>query len=97
MSSADTSSGLQETVTIVNRLGLHARASAKLARVAGDFQSKVMVCKDNVCVVATSIMGLMMLGAAKGDQIVISADGSDQEVALAEAVKLVSSRFGEQD
>lgn len=97
MSTNDASSELRETVTIVNRLGLHARASAKLARVAGDFQSKVMVCKDNVCVVATSIMGLMMLGAAKGDEITITATGSDQETAIAEAVKLISGRFGEQN
>lgn len=94
MTGAD-QSGVQETVMIVNKLGLHARASAKLAKTAGEFRSKITVCKDTTCVVATSIMGLMMLGAAKGDEITISASGVDQEQALAGAVSMVSSRFGE--
>lgn len=83
------------TVEIVNRRGLHARASARLAKKAGDFQSVITVCKHDACVTATSIMGLMMLGAAKGDTINISAQGPDQDVALDQISALVESRFGE--
>lgn len=89
------SAGVSRSVEIVNRRGLHARASARLAREAGDFQSIIMVCKHDSCVTATSIMGLMMLGAAKGDTIRISAQGPDQDDALKQVSALVESRFGE--
>ncbi len=87
--------GVSRCTEIVNTRGLHARASARLAREAGTFSSKIQVCKDDTCVTATSIMGLMMLGAAKGDSITISATGNDQEVAVQQLITLVSERFGE--
>ena len=89
------SGGVSKSVEIVNRRGLHARASARLAKDAGDFQSVIMVCKNDSCVTATSIMGLMMLGAAKGDTISILAEGPDQDAALEQVSALVESRFGE--
>ncbi len=87
--------GISQSVEIVNRRGLHARASARLAREAGNFDAQVTVCKDDTCVTATSIMGLMMLGAAKGDTVRVAANGADQQLALDEIVKLISDRFGE--
>ena len=87
--------GISQPVEIVNRRGLHARASARLAREAGNFDARITVCKDDTCVIATSIMGLMMLGAAKGDTVTIQASGDDQDQALAGIVDLISDRFGE--
>ena len=87
--------GISQPVEIVNRRGLHARASARLAREAGNFDAQITVCKDDTCVIATSIMGLMMLGAAKGDTVTVQASGDDQDQALAEIVDLISDRFGE--
>lgn len=92
---SEDNAGISRSVEIVNRRGLHARASARLAKEAGDFQSVIMVRKYDSCVTATSIMGLMMLGAAKGDTINISAQGPDQDVALEKVVALVEGRFGE--
>lgn len=89
--------GASQSVEIVNRRGLHARASARLAREAGDFSSTIEVCKDGTCVTATSIMGLMMLGAAKGDTVVVQATGPDQNEALTQLVTLIADRFGESE
>ncbi len=87
--------GVSRSVEIVNRRGLHARASARLATKAGEFQAVIKVCKQDTCVTATSIMGLMMLGAAKGDTISISAAGDDQDAAIDQIAELVADRFGE--
>lgn len=92
---AEAASGVSRPVEIVNRRGLHARASARLAREAGAFSSRITVCKDDMCVTATSIMGLMMLGAAKGDTITVAASGADEQAAVDSIVALVSDRFGE--
>ncbi len=92
---ADSAAGVSRPVEIVNRRGLHARASARLAKEAGMFKAVIKVCRHDTCVTATSIMGLMMLGAAKGDTISISAEGADQDAALEQIISLVSSRFGE--
>ncbi len=89
--------GTSQSVEIVNRRGLHARASARLAREAGGFTSTIEVCKDGTCVTATSIMGLMMLGAAKGDMVVVQATGPDQKEALTQLVTLITERFGESE
>ena len=88
---------VSQKVTIVNRRGLHARASAKLARVAAPFAAQVTVSKDGESVNASSIMGLMMLGAARGDAILIQTEGSDAEKALETLVGLVEDGFGEED
>ncbi|HEY7807123.1 MAG TPA: HPr family phosphocarrier protein [Croceibacterium sp.] len=88
--------GAKQTVTIVNKRGLHARASAKFVTAAAQMEgTTVTVSKDSASAGGTSILGLMMLGAAKGDTIDIAADGADAEMRLAELVKLVESGFGE--
>ncbi|MGN6155026.1 MAG: HPr family phosphocarrier protein [Sphingomicrobium sp.] len=83
-------------VTIVNTRGLHARASAKFVNLASQLESKIEVEKDGNRVVGTSIMGLMMLGAAKGDSIVIHAEGANAEDALQQLVQLVECGFDEE-
>lgn len=89
------SEALSKEVTIANRRGLHARASALFARRAGEFSAQVRVCKGDTCVVGTSIMGLMMLGAAKGDTVSISTSGGDAEQALETLTTLIEDLFGE--
>jgi phosphocarrier protein HPr len=88
-------SRVSRTVEIVNRRGLHARASAKFVTLAAAQPTDVTVEKDGSSVTATSIMGLMMLGAAMGDHITISADGADAEAAVAALCELVETKFGE--
>ena len=83
-------------VRIVNRRGLHARASAQFVNLASDMPAKVEVEKDSNRVCGTSIMGLMMLGAALGDSITIHAEGDGAEESLAKLVELVESGFGEE-
>lgn len=90
-----TDEGFSQSVEIVNKRGLHARASARLAKEAGRFGANITVCKSDTCVTATSIMGLMMLGAAKGDTVVVRAAGGDAEKALADITQLIEDRFGE--
>ena len=86
----------KQTVTIVNKRGLHARASAKfVAAVAQMDGTKILVSKDGSSALGGSILGLMMLGAAKGDCIEIAAEGPDAEVRLNALVALVESGFGE--
>ncbi|WP_439545963.1 HPr family phosphocarrier protein [Sandarakinorhabdus sp.] len=82
-------------VTICNRRGLHARASAKFVTLASSFDAEVTVSHDGASVTGTSIMGLMMLAAAIGDEIEISATGREAEAALAKLVGLVQDKFGE--
>jgi phosphocarrier protein len=86
---------ISRDVLICNRRGLHARASAKFAKMAGGLEARIEVCKEDMCVVGTSIMGLMMLGAAKGESINIAATGSDAEAALGQLCALVEDKFGE--
>lgn len=83
------------TVRIDNRRGLHARASAKFVTLASAQPCELHVEKDGSSVTGTSIMGLMMLGAAKGDSITISAEGDGAESAVGALVQLVEDRFGE--
>ncbi len=88
-------SGFEKTVEITNRKGLHARASAKFVSMASTLAAQINVTKDGSTVTGTSILGLMMLGAAKGDSITIAASGDDAEGALAQLVALVEDKFGE--
>lgn len=83
-------------VRIDNQRGLHARASAKFVNVASQIDAKIEVEKDGNRVCGTSIMGLMMLGAAMGDSIVIHVEGMHADEALAKLVELVEERFGEE-
>jgi len=82
-------------LTIVNKLGLHARASAKLTKLASDFQSEVWLTRNGRRVNAKSIMGVMMLAAGKGAVVTVEADGADAEAALAAIRALIADRFGE--
>lgn len=84
------------TVEIVNKRGLHARASAKFVTLASSLPARVEVEKDGARVVGTSIMGLMMLGAAIGDSVTISASGEGAEQAVATLAELVENKFGEE-
>lgn len=86
---------IERQVQITNRRGLHARASAKFVTLASGQAAEIEVEKDGSRVAGTSIMGLMMLGAAMGDSIVISAKGADAERAVVALVELVEAKFGE--
>jgi phosphocarrier protein len=86
---------ISRTVQIVNKRGLHARASAKFVTLASTQPVEIQVVKDGPAVTGTSIMGLMMLGAAMGDTITISADGDGAETAVGALCELVEAKFGE--
>lgn len=88
---------LVEDMLIVNRKGLHARASAHFVRCAEQFDADITVSKDQSTVGGTSIMGLMMLSAAQGSTIRVTAGGPDARAALTALSELVSSRFGEEE
>ncbi|MGH8693344.1 MAG: HPr family phosphocarrier protein [Burkholderiales bacterium] len=85
----------QREIEITNMLGLHARAAAKLTQLAGKFSADVWVTRDGRRVNAKSIMGVMMLAAAKGATVVVETDGPDESEAMAALVGLISERFGE--
>jgi phosphocarrier protein len=89
-------SPVSREVRITNQRGLHARASAKFVNLASQIDAQIEVEKDGNRVCGTSIMGLMMLGAAKGDMIVIHVQGMEAEQALTKLVELVEERFGEE-
>lgn len=88
-------SAISREVRIENRRGLHARASAKFVTLASSLPAAITVSKDGSEVAGTSIMGLMMLGAAMGDSIIIAASGDQHESALEQLVALVEAKFGE--
>ena len=83
------------TLTIVNRLGLHARAAAKFVQTAAHYGCEVAVCKNGKKVNGKSIMGVMMLAAAQGAEIEISTTGADGQDALDALTLLIADRFGE--
>jgi phosphocarrier protein HPr len=80
---------------IVNKLGLHARAAAKLTHIASGFQSDIWLSRSGRRVNAKSIMGVMMLAAGRGATVTVEADGADADAALAAITKLIADRFGE--
>ena len=86
---------LQQDVMIINKLGLHARASAKLTQLASSFKCEVMLSRGNRRVNAKSIMGVMMLAAAKGSTIGIETAGEDEADAMQSLLNLVNNCFGE--
>ena len=86
---------LQQDVEITNKLGLHARASAKLSQTANQFKSDVNLVRNGYKVNAKSIMGVMMLAAAKGSSIGIEINGSDESEAMLALLALIQDRFGE--
>ena len=84
-------------ITIRNKLGMHARASAKLTKLAGRFESDVHLTRKERRVNAKSIMGVMMLAAGLGSDIEIEAEGVDEQAAIAGLVALIEDRFGESE
>jgi phosphocarrier protein len=86
---------IKTTVTISNKLGLHARASAKLTKLAGSFASEVWMSRGDRRVNAKSIMGVMMLAAGMGSSVEVETTGPDEQVAMDALVALINDRFGE--
>jgi phosphocarrier protein HPr len=85
------------TVTISNKLGLHARASAKLTKLASSFSCNVFMSRNGRRINAKSIMGVMMLAAGMGSEVEIETEGDDEAQALQALVTLISDRFGESE
>jgi phosphocarrier protein HPr len=80
---------------IVNKLGLHARAAAKLTHLAGHYQCEIWISRSGRRVNAKSIMGVMMLAAGRGTSVLIEAEGADADQAISALTKLIADRFGE--
>jgi phosphocarrier protein len=85
----------QRQIEIVNKLGLHARASAKLTQLAGKYKSEVWIERDGRKVNAKSIMGVMMLAAARGSKVVLETNGPDEAEAMEALVHLIEAKFDE--
>jgi len=85
----------ERTVTIVNKLGLHARAASKLVKVAGQFGASVRIATDAKSVDGKSIMSVMMLAAVQGTTVVLRTEGDDEADAMEAIVALIEDRFGE--
>jgi phosphocarrier protein len=86
---------IKTRISIINRLGLHARASAKLTKLAGSFKSEIHLSRNARRVNAKSIMGVMMLAAGLGSEIEIETEGSDEAQAMDALRALIEARFGE--
>jgi len=86
---------LSQETEIINKLGLHARASAKLTQLAGKFKCEVWMSKGTRRINAKSIMGVMMLAAGKGSMVTVETDGSDEAEAMAALLALIADYFGE--
>ena len=86
---------ISENITIINKLGLHARAASKLVSKASGFQSDVFIDKQGNRVNAKSIMGVMMLAVGKGTKVILEVDGSDEEDCMKAMIHLINNRFGE--
>jgi len=90
-------STLRTTITICNRLGLHARAAARFVQLASRFDSEIRLARGPREANGKSIMGVMMLAAGKGTELELTVEGKDAELALAELVAMVENRFGESE
>ncbi len=86
---------IRTTATISNKLGLHARASAKLTKLAGSFQCEVHMARNGRRINAKSIMGVMMLAAGMGSDVELETDGPDEQAAMAALLVLINDKFGE--
>ena len=87
---------IKKTTTIVNKLGLHARPSAMLVTTATNYQSEVFFTKEGLRVNGKSIMGVMMLAAEQGAEIIVEVDGADEEAAMEDILKVIASGFNEE-
>ena len=88
---------VSKQITIINKLGLHARAAAKFVSLASSFASNIQVTRDGKTVNGKSIMGVMMLAASQNSQITVSAEGEDEKQALEKIQQLIANRFGEEE
>ena len=88
---------LRHDIKIINKLGMHARAAAKFVKLASEFSSNIEVERDQQRVNGKSIMGVMMLAAAKGSTITLHADGDDAQRAIDALCELINNRFGEDE
>ena len=86
---------IKKSITISNKLGLHARASAKLTKLVGGFQCEVFMSRNGRRINAKSIMGVMMLAAGLGTEVELEADGVDEEAAMRALLALINDKFGE--
>ncbi|MEJ2309226.1 MAG: HPr family phosphocarrier protein [Gammaproteobacteria bacterium] len=88
---------IEKSVTIINKLGLHARAASKFVTTANGYEAEIHVARDQQRVNAKSIMGVMMLAAARGAELRLEAEGEDAEAAIDALIALVRDRFGEEE
>jgi len=88
---------IKQNITIINKLGLHARAASKLVNCASQFDSEVFIGRNGNRVNAKSIMGVMMLAASKGVELELEIDGSDEQICQQAMVDLINNRFGEEE
>ena len=88
---------IKSNITIGNKLGLHARASAKLTKLASSFRSEVFMSRNDRRVNAKSIMGVMMLAAGKGAEVEIEVAGDDEQEAMSALKRLITDKFGESE
>jgi phosphocarrier protein HPr len=88
---------IAEKITIINKLGLHARAASKLVNCASQFESEVFISRNGNRVNAKSIMGVMMLAASKGVQLDLEIEGNDEDVCREAVSELINDRFGENE
>ena len=86
---------IQQELEIINKLGLHARASAKFTQLAAKYQSEIWLTRNGRRINAKSIMGVMMLAAGKGSSVLIEAEGADADAALKALQELIANKFGE--
>lgn len=87
---------MEKSFTIKNLLGMHARAAAAFVKTANRFQSDVFISKDRQTVNGKSIMGVLMLAAAKGSRVIVRAEGEDAEEAMQALTELIENKFGEE-
>jgi phosphocarrier protein HPr len=88
---------IKQNITIINKLGLHARAASKLVNCASQFESEVFIGRNDNRVNAKSIMGVMMLAASKGVELELEVDGNDEQICQQAVVDLINNRFGEDE
>lgn len=88
---------LSKKITIINKLGLHARAAMKLVTIAGKYQSKILLHFKNREINAKSIMNLMVIGATKGSELHITTEGLDENEAMHAVCELINNKFGENE
>ena len=88
---------IQRTVTVKNKFGLHARPAALIVTTASKYLSEFFISKDGVRVNGKSIMGVMMLAAEMGSELLLELDGQDEEQAIAAIIQVIDSKFGESD